>query len=237
MASAKYTLPPLPYAYDVSYLIPSLNPKPKLTYPHLQALEPYISFQIMTLHHTKHHQTYITNLNLALSSQATASTKNDIISQLHLQSAINFAAGGHINHTLFWENLSPPTSPSASPSSAPTLISALTTRYGSLENFQSKFNAVLLGLKGSGWGWLVQDVESGGLEIITSKDQDIVPQGKKPLLGVDMWEHAYYLQYLNDKGGYAKGIWNIVNWERVEERFTGSEEAVFGSLKGLRGSL
>jgi len=191
----------------------------------------------MTLHHTKHHQTYITNLNLALSSQATASAKNDIITHLHLQSTISFAAGGHINHTLFWENLSPPTSPSASPSSAPTLISALTTRYGSLDAFQSKFNAVLLGIKGSGWGWLVQDSESGGLEIITSRDQDIVPKGKKVLLGVDMWEHAYYLQYLNDKSSYAKGIWKVVNWERVEERFVGSEEEVFGSLRGLRGSL
>jgi Fe-Mn family superoxide dismutase len=95
----------------------------------------------------------------------------------------------------------------------------------------------LLGLKGSGWGWLVQDIECGNLEITTSKDQDIVPAGKKPLLGIDMWEHAYYLQYLNDKGSYAKGIWKVVNWEKVEERFGGSEEVVFGPLKGLRVSL
>lgn len=96
---------------------------------------------------------------------------------------------------------------------------------------------MLLGLKGSGWGWLVQDVETGGLEIITSKDQDIVPAGKKPLLGIDMWEHAYYLQYLNDKGSYAKGIWKVVNWKKLEERFEGSFDAVFGQLAGLRSSI
>ncbi|KAG4440714.1 hypothetical protein IFR05_003808 [Cadophora sp. M221] len=212
-----FTLPPLPYAYD--------------------ALEPQISAQIMTLHHTKHHQTYINVLNATLASQATASNKSDIVSQIHLQNNLNFSAGGHINHTLFWENLVPSSSPSAQPSSAPKLSAALTSRWGSVSNFQEKFNAVLLGLKGSGWGWLVQDTESGILEIITSKDQDIVPAGKKPLLGIDMWEHAYYLQYLNDKASYAKGIWQIVNWKKVEDRFEGSFDSVFGTLAGLRSSI
>merc|ERR1712225_197142 len=188
-----FTLPPLPYAYD--------------------ALEPQISAQIMTLHHTKHHQTYINVLNATLASQATASNKSDIVTQI------------------------PSSSPSAQPSAAPKLSAALTSRFGSVEKFQEKFNAVLLGLKGSGWGWLVQDVETGGLEIITSKDQDIVPAGKKPLLGIDMWEHAYYLQYLNDKGSYAKGIWKVVNWKKLEERFEGSFDAVFGQLAGLRSSI
>lgn len=191
----------------------------------------------MTLHHTKHHQTYVTNLNAALTAQATASSKGDIVSQLHLQAAINFAAGGHINHSLFWENLTPASSASAHPSAAPKLTAALTARWGSIEKFQEKFNAVLLGLKGSGWGWLVQDTESGILEITTSKDQDIVPAGKKPILGIDMWEHAYYLQYLNDKGSYTKGIWNVVNWKVIEERFAGSADVVFGSLAGLRSSI
>ena len=175
----------------------------------------------MTLHHAKHHQAYITNLNAVLQSQATSSIKNDIVAQLHLQSAINFHAGGHINHTLFWENLSPISSPSSQPTSAPKLISAISSRWGSLQQFHEKFNAVLLGLKGSGWGWLVRDLESGGLEIVTSKDQDVVPAGKKPLLGIDMWEHAYYLQYLNDKGAYTRGIWEVINWKKVEERFEG----------------
>ena len=191
----------------------------------------------MTLHHTKHHQTYINNLNNALQSQAAATDREDIVTQLHLQSAINFSAGGHINHTLFWENLAPASSPSAQTGVAPKLIAAISSRWGSLEKFQEKFNAVLLGLKGSGWGWLVQDTESGALEIVTTKDQDIVPVFKKPLLGIDMWEHAYYLQYLNDKGSYAKKIWNVVNWKTVEDRFVGGPEAVFGSLAGLRSNM
>ncbi|KAK2630100.1 hypothetical protein QTJ16_000920 [Diplocarpon rosae] len=212
-----FTLPPLPYAYD--------------------ALEPHISAQIMTLHHTKHHQTYINILNTTLASQASASSSNNIVTQLHLQTNLNFSAGGHINHTLFWENLAPSSSPSANPSSAPELVAALTGRWGGLERFQEKFTSVLLGLKGSGWGWLVQDIESGALEITTSRDQDIVPAGKKPLLGVDMWEHAYYLQYLNDKASYAKGVWAVINWAKLEERFEGGAEAVFGPLAGLRSSM
>ena len=96
---------------------------------------------------------------------------------------------------------------------------------------------MLLGLKGSGLGWLVQDQESGGLEIVVGKDQDIVPAGKKPLLGIEMWGHAYYLQYLNDKGSHAKGIWTVVNWTKVEERFVGGVQEVFGSLSGLRSSI
>ncbi|KUJ12929.1 superoxide dismutase [Mollisia scopiformis] len=216
-AQAKYTLPDLPYKHD--------------------ALEPHISAQIMTLHHTKHHQTCVNNLNAALSSLSTAVAKNDIVSQLHLQQNINFNAGGHVNHTLFWENLIPASSPSTSPSAAPKLSAALTSRFGSVEKLQEKFNAVLLGLKCSGWGWLVRDIESGNLELTTSKDQDIVPVGKKPLLGIDMWEHAYYLQYLNDKGSYAKGIWKVVNWKKVEERFESSPEGVFGILSGLRSSI
>ncbi|TVY73240.1 Superoxide dismutase [Mn] [Lachnellula suecica] len=217
MASAKYSLPSLPYAYD--------------------ALEPSISAQIMTLHHTKHHQTYINNLNAALASQATATAKNDIVASLHLQNAMNFNAGGHINHTLFWENLVPASSPSAQPTAAPKLVAAISSRWGSLEKFQEKFTATLLGLKGSGWGWLVQDTETGNLELTTSKDQDIVPAGKKPILGIDMWEHAYYLQYLNDKASYAKNIWKVVNWKVLEERYESGFEGVFGPLAGLRSSI
>lgn len=191
----------------------------------------------MTLHHTKHHQTYINNLNASLTSLSTTISKNDIVAQLHLQEAIKFNAGGHVNHTLFWENLIPASSPNTQPSTAPKVSAALANRFGSVEKFQEKFNGVLMGLKGSGWGWLVQDIESGLLEIVTSKDQDIVPAGKKPLLGIDMWEHAYYLQYLNDKGSYAKGIWKVINWKQVEERFESTPEGVFGGLAGLRNNL
>ncbi|KAG0652434.1 Superoxide dismutase [Hyphodiscus hymeniophilus] len=213
-APLKYSLPQLPYSYS--------------------ALEPAISAQIMTLHHSKHHQTYINNLNAALVSQAAAFSKGDIVAQLHLQEAIRFNAGGHINHTLFWENLSPAASVSSQLASAPKLTTAIKARWGSIEEFQDKFNATLLGLKGSGWGWLVQDLNSDILEITTSKDQDIVPAGKKPLMGIDMWEHAYYLRYLNDKGSYTKGIWKVINWKKVEERFGSGIEDVFGPLAGLK---
>ena len=95
----------------------------------------------------------------------------------------------------------------------------------------------MLALQGSGWGWLVQDTDTNILEIITSKDQDIVPKGKKPLLGIDMWEHAYYLQYLNNKKDYVTGIWNVINWDVVEKRFEGDIDTVFGTVGNLAASL
>lgn len=193
----------------------------------------------MSLHHSKHHQAYVTNLNNALLSQATASATNNIVQQVHLQAAIRFNAGGHINHTLFWENLTPATGTAASPASseAPRLIAALVSQWGSVDAFKAKFEETLLGLQGSGWGWLVQDVETNLLEIITSKDQDIVPKGKKPLLGIDMWEHAYYLQYLNNKKEYVSGIWNIINWTVVEKRLGSSVDTVFSVVGTLAANL
>lgn len=191
----------------------------------------------MKIHHTKHHQTYISNLNNALTALATATSSSDIVTHLYLQAAISFNAGGHINHTLFWENLTPATSPSAQPSAAPKLMAAINSRWGSIESFQEKFTAALLGIKGSGWGWLTQDVGSGDLEIVTTKDQEFVAAGKKPILGVDFWEHAYYLQYLNNKALYATEIWKVVNWAKIEARFVGGVENIYGDLKGLRSGL
>ena len=124
----------------------------------------------MTLHHAKHRQTYINNLNVALASQATVFSKSGIVAQLHLQEAVRFNAGGHINHTLFWGNLTPPSSPSSQSALAPNLISVINGRWDSLEKVQEKLNSALLGLKGSGWGWLVEDIESNTLEIAMSKD-------------------------------------------------------------------
>ena len=146
----------------------------------------------MELHHGKHHQTYVNNLNTALKSYANASSNNDITQQIALQSAIRFNGGGHINHSLFWENLAPATSPNANPDSAPKLVGAIKNTWGSLDAFKGHFNKALLGLQGSGWGWLVKDAQ--GLRIITTKDQDPVVGGEVPIFGVDMWEHAYYLQ-------------------------------------------
>ncbi|ELR08039.1 hypothetical protein VC83_02616 [Pseudogymnoascus destructans] len=219
MSSSKYVLPKLPYAYN--------------------ALEPYISEQIMTIHHSKHHQTYVNNLNIALLSQATAVSTNSLAHQINLQTAIRFNAGGHINHALFWGNLTSAaeTAPSPTSSVAPRLVAALESQWGSVQVFKEKFEAALLAIQGSGWGWLVQDVDTQRLEITTSKDQDIVPKGKKPLLGIDMWEHAYYLQYLNNKKDYAAGIWNVINWTVVEKRLSTDVDVVFNIVGTLGANL
>ncbi|KAF5979931.1 superoxide dismutase Fe-Mn family [Fusarium coicis] len=212
MSVGTYSLPALPYAYD--------------------ALEPSISAQIMELHHSKHHQAYVTNLNAALKNYATATSTNDIAGQIALQSAIKFNGGGHINHSLFWENLSPSSSSDAKPESAPTLSAEISKTWGSIQAFQEAFKKTLLGLQGSGWGWLVKDTH--GLRIVTTKDQDPVVGGEVPIFGVDMWEHAYYLQYLNGKAAYVDNIWNVINWKTAEARFTGSREDAF---KVLRASI
>jgi Fe-Mn family superoxide dismutase len=159
-------------------------------------LEPAISAQIMELHHSKHHQTYVTNLNNALQTLATAQSSDDIPTQIQLQSAIRFHGGGHINHSLFWQNLAPPNSSDADINSAPKLSEAIRQTFGDESTFKKKYNAALLGIQGSGWGWLVKfENENGRIGIVTTKDQDpIVGPGEIPLFGVDMWEHAYYLQ-------------------------------------------
>ncbi|KAL4806534.1 Manganese/iron superoxide dismutase [Aspergillus unguis] len=209
MSEAKYTLPPLPYAYD--------------------ALEPIISSQIMTLHHQKHHQTYITNLNAALTSQASALAANNIPSLIALQQKIKFNGGGHINHSLFWENLAPYNSADTDiASKAPALKGAIEGQFGSVESFVKEFSATLLGIQGSGWGWLVKNEGSGKLEIVTTKDQDPVT-GAVPIFGIDMWEHAYYLQYLNNKAAYVEGIWKVINWGVAEGRFKNGVEG--GGIK------
>ncbi|KAK6362652.1 Superoxide dismutase [Mn], mitochondrial [Orbilia blumenaviensis] len=196
-----YTLPQLPYAYD--------------------ALEPYISAQIMELHHSKHHAAYIANLNKAISSPTAANT----------QSLIHFNGGGHINHSIFWKNLTPASSEDAKLSAAPSLAQAIDNEFGSFNEFKGKFSAALLGIQGSGWGWLV--VNAGKLEIVTTRDQDTVPAGTTAIFGVDMWEHAYYLQYLNGKAAYVENVWNIINWRYAEGRFTGEAEGEFKELRAM----
>ncbi|PYH99427.1 Mn superoxide dismutase MnSOD [Aspergillus ellipticus CBS 707.79] len=207
---AKYSLPSLPYDYD--------------------ALEPIISSQIMELHHKKHHQAYVTNLNAALDAQASALDHNDITQLISIQQKLKFNGGGHINHSLFWRNLAPYDSPATKVDrSAPTLKAAIEKQWGSFQDFTQAFGAVLLGLQGSGWGWLVSSSKKGVLEIVTTKDQDPVTE-PIPVLGVDMWEHAYYLQYLNNKASYVDSIWKVVNWEEAEHRYLNGVEGL-ASLK------
>ncbi|KAJ5624944.1 hypothetical protein N7510_001253 [Penicillium lagena] len=208
MASQSHTLPSLPYAYD--------------------ALEPIISKQIMELHHQKHHQTYVNNLNAALSAHISATQANDVSALISLQQKIRFNGGGHINHSLFWKNLAPPNTPGNDISSAaPTLREAVVSQWGSESAFIQAFNTQLLSLQGSGWGWLVSTGgPRGRLEITTTKDQDPIVGPAVPVFGVDMWEHAYYLQYLNNKAGYVDGIWNIINWAEAEKRYTAGVESL-----------
>lgn len=157
----------------------------------------------MELHHSKHHQTYVTNLNNALKSLADASKANDIDTQIALQSAINFHGGGHINHSLFWQNLSPASSPDAKPEAATQLLAEINQTWGSVAKFQEAFSAKLLAIQGSGWGWLVKAEGKQQLQIITTRDQDPVPNVFVPIFGVDMWEHAYYLQVSRDPSWFC----------------------------------
>ncbi|RDA92137.1 hypothetical protein CP533_6071 [Ophiocordyceps camponoti-saundersi (nom. inval.)] len=210
MSVTTYKLPDLPYDYD--------------------ALEPCISAQIMELHHSKHHQTYVTNLNRALESHAAAVSSGDIAGQIALQAMIKFNFGGHINHTLFWENLTPAGSVDADAQrAAPKLAAAIAKTWGNLDKFREAFAKTLLALQGSGWGWLVRD--GAALRIVTTKDQDPVVTGEVPILGVDMWEHAYYLQYFNGKAAYVDNIWKVINWKTAENRFCGGLEDAFRGLK------
>ena len=147
----------------------------------------------MKLHHSGHHQAYVTNLNNALKSHAAALISNDIAAQIALQPVIKFNGGGHINHALFWSNLAPADSPETKlEAAAPSLSAEIDKTWGSFDSFKKSFSTALLGIQGSGWGWLVKDGPT--LRIVTTKDQDPVVGGEVPVFGVDMWEHAYYLQ-------------------------------------------
>ncbi|DAA74057.1 TPA_exp: Superoxide dismutase [Trichophyton benhamiae CBS 112371] len=194
----KVTLPDLPYDYG--------------------ALEPAISGKIMELHHSKHHQTYVNSYNDAVEKLASAQGKADIQTQVSLQALTNFHGGGHINHSLFWENLAPKNSGGGEPPSG-ALAKAIDESFGGLEPFQKTFNTALAGIQGSGWGWLVKDKQTGKIQIKTYANQDPVSGQFIPLLGIDAWEHAYYLQYENRKAEYFGAIWDVINWKTVEKRY------------------
>ncbi|KAF7368986.1 Superoxide dismutase [Mycena venus] len=185
------------------------NTLPDLLYPY-DALEPYISQQIMTLHHTKHHQTYINALNAAEQSYAKASTPKECIA---LQAALKFNGGGR---TL-------PPAPAKGGNGGVLkdgpLKQAIDCSFGSLDALKKEFNAATLGIQGSGWGWLGLNPTTKHLEISTTPNQDPLLT-LVPLIGVDIWEHAFYLQYLNVKPDYLNAIWNVINFEEAEKRLT-----------------
>ncbi|EFW98967.1 mn superoxide dismutase [Grosmannia clavigera kw1407] len=190
---------------------------PDLSYDY-GALEPYISGKIMELHHSKHHQTYVNGLNSALATIDEAEAKGDFHKAAQVAPLLNFHGGGHINHTLFWENLAP-ASRDGGGSPDGKLKFAIEKDFGSTEVLVKDFNAALAGIQGSGWAWLAKDKASNTLTLVTRANQDPVSGTLVPLLGIDAWEHAYYLQYENRKAEYFSAIWNVINWKTVAKRF------------------
>jgi Fe-Mn family superoxide dismutase len=196
----QFQLPALPYDYS--------------------ALEPVINAEIMQLHHQKHHQAYVTNLNAALEKYEQAEAKEDLDTMISLQPAIRFNGGGHINHSIFWKNLAPKNQGGGEPPKG-ELADQINKKWGSLESFIEKFNSKAAPVQGSGWCWLCLCPHSKQLLIQTCANQDSIKgtAGFLPLLGIDVWEHAYYLQYKNARPEYLKAIWQVVNWADVAERY------------------
>ncbi|XP_078436501.1 manganese superoxide dismutase 1 [Wolffia australiana] len=183
------------------------------------ALEPAISGEIMKIHHQKHHQTYITNYNKSLEQLDEAIRKGDSAKVVGLQSAIKFNGGGHINHSIFWRNLAPTSEGGGEPPKG-GLGWAIDTDIGSFESLIQKMSSEGAALQGSGWVWLALDKESKKVGVETTPNQDpLVTKGLHlvPLLGIDVWEHAYYLQYKNVRPDYLKNIWNVINWKYAND--------------------
>ncbi|CAM0116870.1 superoxide dismutase [Rhabdochlamydiaceae symbiont of Dictyostelium giganteum] len=191
---------------------------PDLSYD-FGALEPVISGKIMEIHYTKHHQTYVNNLNIAVEKYAELEKNHQIEAMIPLQQAIKFNGGGHINHSIFWKNLAPVSQGGGGvPQGA--LLAAINEAFGSFDQFKEKMTQMTVAIQGSGWGWLGYDKAKKELLLTTCANQDpLSTQGYTPLLGIDVWEHAYYLQYMNVRADYVKNIWNIINWNDVSQRF------------------
>lgn len=191
---------------------------PKLQYSY-DALEPYIDAKTMEIHHSKHHQTYITNLNKALESYPELFEKSleDLLANLDqipesIRVAVRNGGGGHYNHTLFWQIIGPKSDSKPSEN----MNSLIADSFESFDNFKSEFNEKATKQFGSGWGWLCQD-KSGKLVTLSTPNQDTpISSGLNPVLGIDVWEHAYYLNYQNKRPDYINAFWEIINWEAVE---------------------
>jgi len=201
-----FTLPALPYAPD--------------------ALEPYIDKMTMEIHHGKHHQAYITNVNKALESAPELANKtveellanNCAIVPEAIKTAVRNNGGGHINHSMFWTIIGP----KAGGMPEGSLASAINGAFGSFDTFKEKFGAAATTRFGSGWAWLLKT--ASGVEITSTANQDSpVMEGKFPVIGLDVWEHAYYLKYQNRRPEYITAWWNVVNWKEAEKRFNGGK--------------
>jgi len=183
-----------------------------------------ISGEIMELHHKKHHQTYVTNLNASLQKYADAEAKKDISTMIQLQGAIKFNGGGHVNHSIFWTNLAPVKNGGGAPPVG-KFAEKIHQQFGGLEKLIEQLSTTTIAIQGSGWGWLGYNKGEDRLVISTMSNQDpLMVHGLVPLLGIDVWEHAYYLQYKNVRADYVKNIWKIVNWQNVAEKFENSKK-------------
>ena len=192
---------------------------PKLSYAY-DALEPHIDAKTMEIHHTKHHNTYVTNLNAAVEGTEYASKDlNELISNIdalpaNIQTAVRNNGGGHANHSLFWEVIAP----GGSNTPVGEVAAAIDAKFGSFEAFKEEFAKAATTRFGSGWAWLI--VDGDGVAVTSTPNQDSpIMEGKTPILGLDVWEHAYYLNYQNRRPDYIGAFWNIVNWDVVEAKF------------------
>ena len=192
----------------MTYTLPDLN------YDYA-ALEPHISARIMELHHSKHHQAYVTGANAALAAMEEARATDNFGNLPKLQKDLAFNLGGHVNHSIFWKNLS-----ADGGEASGVLLAAIAEYFGSYEAFTKHFTAAAMGIQGSGWAYLAWDSLGNRLVIGQLYDQQgNLAMGNIPLLMLDMWEHAFYLDYQNVKADYVKAFWNIINWDDVAKRF------------------
>jgi Fe-Mn family superoxide dismutase len=198
---------------------------PSLPYPS-DALEPSIDKMTMEIHHGKHHNGYVTNLNKALESAPDLASKsveellakNCAIVPDAIKTAVRNNAGGHINHSMFWQIMGP----KAGGQPSGKLADAVRSTFGSFDTLKEKFSAAAMGRFGSGWAWLVS--QGGKLDIYSTANQDSpVMEGKYPVMGIDVWEHAYYLKYQNRRAEYITAWWNVVNWAEIEKRFASAK--------------
>lgn len=204
---AAYTLPELPYDYA--------------------ALEPHISGKIMQLHHDKHHQAYVTGANTALDQLSEARDSGNLAAVNKLEKDLAFNVGGHVNHTIFWNNLSP----EGGERPEGELAAAINEYFGDFEKFQAHFTATAMGVQGSGWAVLAWDALGQRANVVQLFDQQgNLPAGTVPLLMLDVWEHAYYLDYLNVRADYVKAFWNIANWQDVAKRFEAARKQTPGLI-------
>ncbi len=192
---------------------------PKLSYAY-DALEPNIDAKTMEIHHTKHHNTYVTNLNAAVEGTEFANKDiNELIADINAlpadkQTAVRNNGGGHANHSLFWEVIAP----GGSKTPVGEVAKAINAKFGSFEAFKEEFAKAATTRFGSGWAWLI--VDGDGVAVTSTPNQDSpIMEGKTPILGLDVWEHAYYLNYQNRRPDYIGAFWNVVNWDVVEAKF------------------